>query len=462
MAIDFFEYAELVNTLNDWAAKYEAGNSPVDDSVYDTEYRKLKLFEKLNPGMLDPNSPTQKTGATIKSDGFEKVQHVIPMLSIANIYSEEELREWVNDKTSKGINEFVMEFKIDGLALSLPYVTGDLDDAITRGQDGVGDRVLANAMMIDSIPKSTGFVGEVRGEAVWNKADFIAFNEQQALDDNELMSNPRNGAAGTMKSKDPYEVKRRKLSFIAYSIVDGGNATHSADLVALGNMGFTVSPHYILTDVDAIVDCMLKMEQDRHHLPYLTDGLVIKVNDKSAYKKLGGTAKTPHALGAYKFPAEIKATPLIDVEESSGKTGAVTPVANVVMVELSLTEVRRSTMSNWDIFEFMGVYTGCSVLIRKSGEIIPEIIGVVGIDGHTKDDYQKLLAIKGRDAINAAIKELRVDPQYKDLPFIFRPTICKHCGATLEQDSNHAGEDLVALVCVNDLCPIKKFKAIEN
>ena len=244
------------------------------------------------------------------------------------------------------------------------------------------------------------------------------------------------------------------------------------------------------TEVEAVVNQVAFMDTERKKLPYITDGLVIKVNDKSTYTMLGGTSKSPHAYGAYKFPPEVGTTPLISVDNSSGKTGAVTPVANVTTIVLSLTSVSRASVHNWDMFEFMGFYDGCSVNIRKAGEIIPEIISVYGFEARGKDVYEaikkntpigiiesimriyatdeteiaRMLDIIAACTVNGKINLKQIVDTLNargDKPYIKRPTECKHCGATLRNDVNHNGEDLVALICPNAKCPSLQTKLME-
>ena len=458
--IDFFQYSDLIVTLNRWGEAYAKGdtaNHPTD-VVYDTEYKKVKQFELANPDMIDTNSPSQKV-ASDSVDGFKKVTHDLPMISIANSNSPDELRAWSIDKDNKHCTEKTIEFKMDGLALALKY-EGDLNDAITRGDGKVGDSVFANALQIKSIPKNipTKDPMEIRGEVVWLKVDFIKYNEQQELLGNEPMSNPRNGAAGTMKSKDPQEVADRKLTFVAYSIANGSpNDTHSEDLELLKSFGFITSEYYICPNTDKVVAGAAYMEKKRYSLPFHIDGLVAKVNDKSAYKKLGGTAKTPHFCTALKFPPEEKNTLPEDVEHSYGRTGAVTPVAIVQEVELAMTKVRRASLHNWDMAEYLGLFEGCTVVIRKAGEIIPEIVRVVET-GRTKDDYERDMS-SGFD-VKGCIDSLHNDPKHANRKWYLRPTVCAHCGSTLCQDTNRSGNDLVAWICPNAQCTIKQFRQI--
>lgn len=462
LKIDFFEYCEIIEKLNVWMAEYENGTPLVSDVVYDEEYNKLKMFERANPSEIEPNSPTQKIGAATKSsDGFEKVTHDHPMLSIANSMSPEELNDWSKDKQSKGCAQQTLEFKIDGLALALKYEDGSLVDAVTRGNGAVGDRVYANALQIDDIPKTipTKDPVEIRGECVWLKDDFNRYNEKLEAMGKEPMSNPRNGAAGTMKSKDPKEVAERKLSFVAYSIVGESPVVdghlHSEDLEWLKAAGFIISEYYICNSPDKVVAGAAYMEKKRHSLPFLIDGLVIKVNDKNTYKRLGGTAKTPHCYTALKFPPEEKKTKLLGIEHSYGRTGAVTPVAILEEIELALTKVRRASLHNWDMAEYLGCHVGCHVIVRKAGEIIPEIVKVVEV-GRSKDDYEKTMYA------NADFGELYVElsEANPDMDFYRRPTVCEHCGSTLCNDTNRDGEKLVVWVCPNSACSVKQFKQI--
>lgn len=457
MSIDFFEYCELITTLNAWNEAYANGNPIVSDAVYDVEYQKLKQFERANPDQIEPNSPTLKVTSDLK-DGFVKVTHDIPMLSIANSMGLGELRDWSEKTVAKGCDKQTIEYKIDGLALALRYENGELQDAITRGNGTEGDSVYANALQIPAIPKKLPWKHstEIRGECVWLKDDFNAYNEKLEAMGKELLSNPRNGAAGTMKSRDPREVAERKLSFVAYSIVKGSeNSLHSEDLELLKEVGFTVSEFYICPSTDKVIAGAEYMEKHRHEQPFLIDGLVIKVNDKTQYKRLGGTSKTPHCFTALKFPPEEKTTKLLGIEHSYGRTGAVTPVAILETVELALTKVSRASLHNWDLAEYLGCFVGCHVVVRKAGEIIPEIVKVVETE-RTKDDYEKAL-FAGTDLGEAYMVLHEANPDYD---FYIRPSTCEHCGTPLRNDSNRSGDELVAWVCPNSGCSVKQYKQI--
>ena len=456
--IDFFEYADLIPKLNDWNKAYAEGKPLVSDAVYDAEYKKLKEFEIKNPDMIESESPSQKVDDSV--NGFAKVDHQVPMLSIANSMSLDELRDWSEDKHLKKCDKQTIEYKIDGLALSLIYKDGQLSDAVTRGNGKTGDRVYANALRIEDIPKTIDKQGivEVRGEVVWLKDDFEVYNKKLESLGKEPMSNPRNGASGTMKSKDPQDVADRVLSFVGYSMVQGSdNDLHSEDLKQLKDWGFITSEYYICPTVDKVVSGAEYMEKKRHELPYLIDGLVIKVNNKTAYKRLGGTSKTPHFCTALKFPPEEKVTKLLDIEHSYGRSGAVTPVAIVEEVELALTKVRRASLHNWDMLEYLGAFKGCSVKIRKAGEIIPEIVEVTEI-GRTKDDYEK--AVYDKVDLGQEYIDLHENPENDGNEWYMRPSECAHCGTTLENETNRSGDELVAWICPNSACSVKQFKNI--
>jgi len=215
-----------------------------------------------------------------------------------------------------------------------------------------------------------------------------------------------------------------------------------------------------LPTVDKVVSGAEFMEKKRHSLPYLIDGLVIKVNDKTAYKRLGGTSKTPHFCTALKFPPEEKITKLLDIEHSYGRSGAVTPVAIVEEVELALTKVRRASLHNWEMAEYLGVFKGCSVKIRKAGEIIPEIVEVIEI-GHTKDDYEKAVYEKVNIKVDTQTAKYEYQDKADDLVNWYeRPHTCAHCGTALENERNRDGDKLIAWVCPNSACSVKQFKNI--
>lgn len=455
---NYFEYCDAVELANKWGDEYSKGTPSVSDAEYDLLYKKILAFEKLNPTMVVKESPTRKVHSD-SSDGFIKVNHKHPMLSIQNSNGYVELESWLKDRCNKGVDEYVVEFKIDGLALSLIYENGDLVDAVTRGNGSTGDSVIANARAIKSIPKKLeGFTGEIRGEVVWLLDSFFKYQSMLEAEGKDAFANPRNGASGTLKLKDPTEVANRNLDFIAYSVVEGSlRPKHSDDLLVMKSHGFLVSDHYIGNDANSVLDIAKSMEEMRSKLSFLTDGLVIKTNKKSIYKDLGGTSKTPHYLTALKFPPEEKEVEVVDIEHSYGRTGAVTPVCIVKPVQLSGTVVERASLHNWDILEFLGLYKGCKVVVRKAGEIIPEVVSVVG-SNKTKTDYELFTNKNTRASLGMEIAKNR--SLNKDKDFYLRPTTCLHCNSKLMNPVNKNGDVLVSLECPNKDCPVKQFKNI--
>lgn len=451
--ITFKEYSELVPVLNQWAEAYAAGNPIVEDNVYDKEYIKLKEFEAANPDFILDDSPTRHVidGAS----GFRKVKHEIPMISIANSNGIDEAVEWARSMFSKGVKELELEYKLDGLGLANIYKEGLFVDAVTRGTDNVGDSVWENALQIPSIPNHVDIseTFEVRGEVVWKYDDFEEFNESLIEDGKKTLSNPRNGATGTLKLHDPAEVGRRKLSFIAYIIAQGTDSTkQSEDIELLENLGFEVPPHYVVDNIDDFVKYAEKMRAERFEQPYAIDGVVIKVNDKTMHAQFGYTAKTPNFYRAYKFPPEEKATKLIDIEQSAGMSGAITPVAILEPVHLAMTTVQRCTLHNWDLVEYLGLHKGCTVIVRKAGEIIPEIVKCVET-GRSKDDFEVLRTKKAET------------PRFSDgsdKEFYNRPAVCPYCGSPLHNATNEAGDTLVAWVCDNDDCQAQVVGKLSN
>lgn len=455
--MDYLDYSTLVVNVNNWIQLYVSGNSIVSDKVYDDALIQLRHFELQNPDMIDINSPTINVNSDLK-DGFEKVDHVVPMLSIGKSQGYDELNNWIIDKNNKQCGSNVVEYKIDGLALSLTYKNGLLVDAVTRGNGKTGDRVIANAMQISNIPKIIPYTDtlEIRGETVWFMEDFLRYNEYLDSIGKPLLSNPRNGAAGTMKSKDPKEVAERKLTFIAYLIPVNYmlHDTHFEDMQYLKSIGFTIADSVLCDGSNETVAECKRKEISKVNLPYLTDGLVVKVNDKKKYAGLGGTATSPHAFTALKFPPEEKITKILSIEESYGRSGAVTPVAIVETIDLALTKVSRASLHNWDMVEYLGVHEGCSVVIRKANEIIPEIVKVIETD-RNKDVYESSMITQSD--LNTANKELHSKFNFK---WYTRPTVCKHCGSTLCNAENLAGDKLVSWGCSNPSCSVKQYMNI--
>ena len=448
--LDFNEYVSLVGTMTEWAKAYAAGTQLVSDDIYDRNYIQLKEFEAANPAFILDTSPTRhvEDGA----EGFHKVKHDIPMISISNSNGIDEAKEWAQGMFDQGVTELELEYKIDGLGLALHNKEGQLVDAVTRGTDNIGDSVFENALRVKGIPHKITLPGEVeiRGEVVWKYDDFEPINEQFAADGKKTFANPRNGAAGTLKMHDPDEVERRGLSYIAYLIVKGSpNSTQIDDIATLESLGFEVPEHHVVTNIDDFVKVAESMRERRFEQPYPIDGVVIKVNDKTLQPKFGYTAKSPNFYRAYKFPPEEKETELLDIEESVGMSGAITPVAIVKPVHLAMTTVSRCSLHNWDVVDYLGLFKGCHVVIRKAGEIIPEIVKCTET-GQTKDDYEAIRAQYDRKKI--AHVPPYVHPRDKMVVPYTRPEKCPFCGHPLKAAVNNDGKELVAWVCDNDNC----------
>lgn len=454
--INYGEYCNLVDELIELAKAYSNGSALVDDVVYDTKYKQLKEFELNNPDLILPESPTQNV-VEEHTDGFKKVEHDPdnPMVSITNANGIEEAVAWVADMHAKyGVAEFELEYKIDGASLELRYRNGILDDAVTRGQNNIGDSVVSNAPSILGVktilPVDKDYK-EIRGEVVWTFDAFDEFNERLEDEGKKPMANPRNGAAGSLKLTNPKEVACRKLSYIAYIVSNGSESgTHSGDIEWLESMGFEVPVYHVVnvaTDgLEKFREVAESMREKRNELAYPIDGIVIKVNDKSLYPVIGRTNKAPNYYKAYKFPPEEKDVELLDIINSVGMSGAITPVAIVPPTSLAMTTVRRVSLHNWDVVEYLGLFKGCHVRIRKAGEIIPELVMCVET-GVSKDDYEIITKSKNQTV-----------PKYYDLPmskrlifnkeFYKRPSTCPFCGAELR----NATEDAVAWVCPNPDC----------
>lgn len=379
---------ELRKELHKHNYNYYVLNAPViSDQDFDRLLRELSDLESLHPELADPNSPTQRVGSDLNQE-FETVLHERPMLSLSNTYNKGEVAEFY-ERVREGLAgedfEICCELKFDGLSISLHYEKGALVRAVTRGDGIQGDDVTANVRTIRSIPlqlaPGTGWpeTFEIRGEILMPWASFEALNRERELREEPLFANPRNAASGTLKSKQTAVVAQRKLDAYLYYLLgdeipsDG----HFENLQAARSWGFQISRHMqkvrTLDEINAYIDYW---DTERKNLPVATDGIVLKVNSLRQQRALGMTAKSPRWAIAYKFQAEQQSTILREVTFQVGRTGAVTPVANMEPVQLSGTIVRRATLHNADFMAALDLHLGDHVLVEKGGEIIPKIVAV--------------------------------------------------------------------------------------
>ena len=377
---------ELRKQLHEHNHNYYVLNSPViSDIDFDMLMRELQDLEAANPDMYDPTSPTLRVGSDITKE-FKQVQHKYPMLSLGNTYSKDEVAEFF-DRVKRALNEdFEMccELKFDGTSISLTYVDGKLVRAVTRGDGEKGDDVTANVRTIRTVPlvlSGSGYPAEfeIRGEVLMPWEVFERLNVERANAGEQLFANPRNAASGTLKLQDSSVVAKRSLDAFLYFLLGEELPAegHYENLEAAKQWGFKISDTTCkcrtLDEVFAFID---RMDVERKNLPFATDGIVLKVNSLRQQKNLGYTAKSPRWAIAYKFQAESAVTRLNEVTYQVGRTGVVTPVANLDPVQLSGTVVKRASLHNADIIEKFDLHIGDMVYIEKGGEIIPKITGV--------------------------------------------------------------------------------------
>lgn len=423
------EINKLVNELNDHNYRYYVLAEPViSDYEFDMLLEKLIALENEYPEFILPDSPSQRVGGTVTSE-FATARHTYPMLSLSNTYSESELREF-DDRVRKLLDakyEYICELKFDGLSISLTYENGLLTRALTRGDGERGDDVTTNIKTIRSIPlrlTGAGYPGlfEVRGEIILPRPGFEKMNLERIEIGENPFANPRNAAAGSLKLQDSAEVARRPLDgYMYYALGESLSfTTHQQSLQTLASWGFKISDKTALChSIDEVLEFINKMAGEREKLTFDIDGIVIKVNSLEQQQALGYTAKSPRWAIAYKFKAEQVTTKLLSIDYQVGRTGVVTPVANLKPVQLAGTVVKRASLHNADIIAKLDVRIGDYVFVEKGGEIIPKIIGV---------DLSK--------------RDLFAEP----VVFIEK---CPECGTQLERQEGEAGN-----FCPNeDHCP---------
>lgn len=378
------EIFKLVALLNKYSYDYYVEDNPqISDTEYDTLYKQLEKLEQEYPEFILDNSPTQRVGDRVL-DEFEKVIHKVPMLSLSNTFSIEDLRDFdsrISKLSSDNSIEYICELKIDGLAISINYENGKLVSAATRGDGMVGENVTENIKTIFSIPKTlkTKKSFEVRGEVYLPKKSFELLNKEREENNEVLFANPRNAAAGSIRQLDSRITAKRRLSAFIYSVVGDENInSQKMALTVAADLGLPVNPNFkICKTIDEVVDYIMYWEEHKQDLPYEIDGIVIKVNSYSLQEEIGSTQKSPRWATAYKFPEEELATKLLDIELSVGRTGIITPVAVLNPINISGSTVSKASLHNKDIIDDLDIHIGDMVVVKKAGEIIPKVVRVL-------------------------------------------------------------------------------------
>lgn len=378
--------AELNKLLHEYGHAYYVLDKPVvADSVYDQLLHELIALEEANPSLIYPDSPTQRVGGAVV-EGFKKVTHDYPMLSLSNAFNEADLREF-DRKVRQAIGDqfsYVCELKIDGLAISLKYENGVFVQGATRGDGVVGEDITANLKTIRAIPLrlKEPVTIEVRGEAYMPKKSFEKLNAQRADNGEELFANPRNAAAGSLRQLDPKIAASRQLSTFIYAIGGDGEVYgidgHAEMLDYLEGLGFPSNKErQRCSTIEEVMAFIEHWTENRPKLAYEIDGIVIKVDRYAQQDELGYTAKSPRWAIAYKFPAEEVVTTLLDIDLTVGRTGVVTPTAILTPVQVAGTTVQRASLHNEDLIRDKDIRLGDTVIIRKAGDIIPQVVGVL-------------------------------------------------------------------------------------
>lgn len=415
---------------------YNQDDPEITDYEYDQKMNELKRLEREHPDYVTPDSPTQKVGGSAKREAGVLVEHNVPMLSLQDVFDRGEVENFVAEmKKQLDDPEFVVEYKIDGLSLSLRYEYGELKLAETRG-DGIqyGEDVTANAKVIRDVKKKLKDKPEyleIRGEVYMTEADFEKVNEKQELLGKKLFANPRNCAAGTLRQLDTAVTKERGLSMFIFNIQDARGIsfeTHTEGYEYLKKQGIRVIEEYtVCKTADEVWAAIEKIGENRGKLPYDIDGAVVKINRFSDREKLGATSKVPRWAVAYKYPPEEKETKLLDIELSVGRTGRITPTAVFEPVRLCGTSVSRATLHNQDFIDELDIGIGDTIVVYKSGEIIPKVRRVI----HEKRP--------------AGVKKFVI------------PNVCPVCGAKTERE-----KDTADIKCTSPNCPAQLERHMIN
>lgn len=373
----------LTNLLHRYNYEYYVLDNPtVEDVEYDSLMRELEQLEKQYPEYASENSPTQKVGDYLKND-LDEVVHQNPMLSLANAFSYDELREF-DEKIRKEVNNFTynVELKIDGIASTIHYENGLLVLGATRGNGTIGENITQNVIMINTLPKilTEPVNVEVRGEVYMSNEVFERINKERQSQNLQLLANPRNAAGGSLRQLDPNITKQRSLDHFSYTLVEPEKHnihTQSNAMLYMKKLGFNINPHYRhCRNIEEVIEYIEEYKDKRKELEYATDGIVIKVNEFDLYDLIGYTVKTPKWAIAYKFPAEIVTTRLNNIIFTVGRTGIITPNAVLDPVYIAGTVVSRATLNNEEFIISRDIRIGDYVRVRKAGEIIPEVVEV--------------------------------------------------------------------------------------
>lgn len=417
---------EIRSLLNLYGYEYYVLDNPsVPDAEYDKLMQELVQLEEQFPELKTPDSPTVRVGGAVL-DLFEKVEHRIPLLSLGNAFNEQDLRDF-DRRVRQAVGDnysYVCELKIDGLAVSLRYENGLFVQGATRGDGTIGEDITANLKTIKAIPLRLreNVSIEVRGEAYMPKRSFEALNKAREERGEELFANPRNAAAGSLRQLDPKIAASRRLDVFLYGIGDIGESgvvSHSEGLDYLDRLGFkTNKERRKAQSIEEVIEFVNGWVEKRPHLPYEIDGIVIKVDSLEQQAELGTTAKSPRWAIAYKFPAEEVVTTLLDIELSVGRTGVITPTALLTPVKVAGTTVQRASLHNEDLIREKDIKIGDKVVVKKAGDIIPEVVNVLA-DQRTGNEVD-----------------------------FYMPTHCPECESELVRL-----EGEVALRCINPKCP---------
>jgi DNA ligase (NAD+) len=435
---------ELRDAIRYHEERYYIHNAPeISDQEFDELLHELQDLEADHPELVTPDSPTQRVGGRAV-EGFETVEHLVPMLSLDNTYNEDELRAF-DERVRRGAGlsdaapiVYVAELKIDGLSIALTYEDGRLLRGATRGDGTLGEDVTANVRTIRAIPLSLrsgpGGRVEVRGEAYLPRESFERMNREQADAGEPLYANPRNTAAGTMRNLDPSTVARRELGAFVYQLVaaDGHGGpvfrSHGDSLKAFTAWGLPVEPHWRSCEgIDAVITFCQEWAEKRRTLAFETDGVVVKVDDLALRQRLGATAKFPRWATAFKFPAQQAHTKLVRIEVNVGRTGAVTPYAVLEPVFLAGSTISMATLHNAEDIDRKDIREGDTVVIEKAGDVIPKVV--------------------------APVVSLRPDGAARWQ----MPAACPECGSTLHRD-----EEEVVWRCENTSCPARLRRSLEH